>query len=190
MNLLKEKILKEGIVLEERILKVDHFVNQQIDIKILRYIGQAFAKGFKNQGITKILTIEASGIAFAIATAYEMDDLTVVFAKKDMTAFGSDDYHTEVYSFTKQRSYRVAIDKRFIEPGDKILIIDDFLAHGNAVLGLAELVKQAKASVVGVGIVIEKTFQNGKAKVEAAGYPVHSLARICSLKNNQVHFDE
>ncbi len=186
MNFLEKKILEEAIVLEESILKVDHFINQQLDIEILRYIGQQFATHFSDKAITKILTVEASGIAFALATALNMGDIPVVFAKKGLSKLNSDDYSAVVYSFTRKQNTNIWVNKKYIKAQDKILIIDDFLANGSAVSGLIEIGTAAGAQISGIGIVIEKSFQGGRAVIEEKGYSVFSLARIASLANNQI----
>ena len=186
MKLLEKKILEEAVVLEESILKVDHFINQQLDIEILRYIGQQFAHHFSNNEITRILTVEASGIAFAIATALNMGDIPVVFAKKGISKLNSDDYVTEVYSFTRKQSTNIWVNKKYITAQDRVLIIDDFLANGSALSGLIDIVLEAQAQISGIGIVIEKIFQGGRAVIEERGYKVFSLARIASLTDNKI----
>ena len=190
MNYLEEKILNEAIVIDEKILKVDHFINQKIDIAVLRFAGHQFAEYFKDKGITKILTIEASGIAFGIATAFYLDDLPVVFAKKEESKLSGNDYTTEVYSFTKQKAYNIRVNKDFIDDKDNVLIIDDFLANGKATLGLIDIVEQAEATLIGVGIVIEKSFQQGRSILENKAVDVYSLVKIKSLTNNIIEFTD
>ena len=190
MKLLKEKILAEGIVLNDAILKVDSFLNHQIDPKLMLEVGKEFSERFKNAGVTKIITIESSGIACAVPTGLFLN-VPVVFARKQKSVLMSDEaYTTSVYSFTKQISSTISILKKFLPANEKILIIDDFLANGEAALGLAGLVKQAGSEVVGIGIVIEKSFQPGRNKLLEEGFRVESLARISSFKNNQVVFAE
>lgn len=189
MEALKKKILDEGTIKGSEILKVDSFLNHQIDIKLFNEIGQEFKKRFLNKEITKILTIEASGIGIACIVAQYFNNIPVVFAKKhEATNLDSDIYETEVFSFTKNKIYKIKTSKKYLNSKDKILIIDDFLANGNAVLGLVEIVRQAKAEVVGVGIVIEKGFQNGRSLIEKEGVKVESLAIIESLEGNKVTF--
>lgn len=191
MKALKKKILDEGTIVGSEILKVDSFLNHQIDIKLFNEIGEEFKKRFSDKEITKILTIEASGIGIACIVAQYFDNIPVVFAKKhEATNLDSDIYETEVFSFTKNKIYKIKTSKRYLNSNDKILIIDDFLANGNAVLGLVEIVRQAKAEVVGVGIVIEKGFQNGRSLIEKEGVNVESLAIIESLEGNKVAFKE
>lgn len=189
MKALKDKILAEGTIIGSQILKVDSFLNHQIDIKLFNEIGKEFKERFTNQEITKILTVEASGIGIACIVAQYFDNIPVVFAKKHEAAnLDSDTYEADVFSFTKNKTYKVRTSKKYINSKDKILIIDDFLANGNAALGLIEIVKQAKAEVVAVGIVIEKAFQNGRNVIEKEGVKVESLAIIESIKDNEVVF--
>lgn len=189
MKALKTKILNEGTVIGSEILKVDSFLNHQIDIKLFNEIGQEFKQRFANEKITKILTVEASGIGIACIVAQHFDNVPVVFAKKhEATNLDSDTYEAEVFSFTKNKNYKIRTSKKYIKPEDKILIIDDFLANGNAALGLIKIVRQADAEVIGVGIVIEKAFQHGRECIEKEGVKVESLAIIKSLQDNRVDF--
>lgn len=189
MQLLKEKIIKEGIVLKGEILKVDSFLNHQIDPELMMEIGKEFANRFANKKIDRILTIEASGIAVALTTGL-MLNVPVVFAKKGKSELMNDDaYYADVYSFTKKINSKVSVLKKFMPPAQNILIIDDFLAHGEAALGLAEIVHQANSTVAGIGIVIEKQFQGGAAKLIEKGYHLESLARIKAFKECSVILD-
>jgi xanthine phosphoribosyltransferase len=189
MNYLKEKILTEGRVKSGNILKVDSFLNHQIDIDLMNEIGKEFKKRFKDKKVNKILTIEASGIAVASITAQYFDSSRVVFGKKTESLNLDDNlFTTEVHSFTKNKTYNVMVSKRFLSPEDKVLIVDDFLANGCAALGLINIVKQAGAEVSGVGIVIEKGFQNGRKEIEKLGITVESLAVIDNMENNCVSF--
>jgi len=191
MEALKNKILTEGTVIGSGILKVDSFLNHQIDIKLFNEIGQEFKDRFANEEITKILTVEASGIGIACIVAQYFGNVPVVFAKKhEATNLDSDTYEADVFSFTKNKNYKIRTSKKYIKPEDKILIIDDFLANGNAAMGLVKIVRQAGAQVVGVGIVIEKAFQNGRSFIEKEGVKVESLAIIKSLQDNKVVFEE
>lgn len=188
MQLLKDKIITEGRVLNNSILKVDSFLNHQLDPVLMKAMGEEFACRFKNDGVTKVLTIEASGIAVAVMTGLSLG-VPVVFARKKKSAATIEDtYVAPVYSFTKAEQNNITVAKRFISAGENVLIIDDFLANGQAALGLTEIVRQAGGNVVGIGIVIEKTFQPGAKKLADAGYRVESLVRIASFENNQVHF--
>ncbi|MRA04975.1 xanthine phosphoribosyltransferase [Acinetobacter lwoffii] len=188
MHALEQKILAEGIVLSEEVLKVDSFLNHQIDPVMMQLIGQEFARLFKDAGITKIITIEASGIAPAVMAGLELG-VPVIFARKYQSLTLKDDlYRSKVFSFTKQTESTIAISNKHISSTDKVLVIDDFLANGQAALGLADLIHQANAKVVGIGIVIEKSFQPGRDLLLEKGYRVESLARVKSLANGTVEF--
>ena len=188
MHALEQKILAEGIVLSDQVLKVDSFLNHQIDPKLMQQIGQEFARLFKDAGITKIITIEASGIAPAVMAGLELG-VPVIFARKYQSLALNDDlYRSKVFSFTKQIESTIAISNKHISASDKVLVIDDFLANGQAALGLADLIHQAQAEVVGIGIVIEKSFQPGRDILLEKGYRVESLARVKSLSNGNVEF--
>ncbi|MGB4985328.1 MAG: xanthine phosphoribosyltransferase [Erysipelotrichaceae bacterium] len=188
MQLLKDKIVKYGEVLSGNVLKVDSFINQQIDPELTMEIGQQFYRLFKDKNITKIVTIESSGIAFGLATAIAFGNIPLIFAKKHFSVLSNNYYQTNVYSFTKKTNYVVSIEKDFINEQDNILIIDDFLANGNAVIGLVDLVTQAKANVNGIGIVIEKAFQDGHRRVEKLGYHIESLACIERFEDGEIFF--
>jgi len=188
VHALQQKILAEGIVLSEEVLKVDSFLNHQIDPVMMQLIGQEFARLFKDAGITKIITIEASGIAPAVMAGLELG-VPVIFARKYQSLTLKDDlYRSKVFSFTKQTESTIAISNKHISSTDKVLVIDDFLANGQAALGLADLIHQANAEVVGIGIVIEKSFQPGRDLLLEKGYRVESLARVKSLANGTVEF--
>ena len=188
MHALEQKILAEGIVLSEEVLKVDSFLNHQIDPIMMQQIGQEFARLFKDAGITKIITIEASGIAPAVMAGLELG-VPVIFARKYQSLTLKDDlYRSKVFSFTKQTESTIAISNKHISSSDKVLVIDDFLANGQAALGLVDLIHQANAEVVGIGIVIEKSFQPGRDLLLEKGYRVESLARVKSLANGTVEF--
>jgi xanthine phosphoribosyltransferase len=188
VHALEQKILAEGIVLSEEVLKVDSFLNHQIDPAMMQLIGQEFARLFKDAGITKIITIEASGIAPAVMAGLELG-VPVIFARKYQSLTLKDDlYRSKVFSFTKQTESTIAISNKHISSTDKVLVIDDFLANGQAALGLADLIHQANAEVVGIGIVIEKSFQPGRDLLLEKGYRVESLARVKSLANGTVEF--
>ncbi|QBQ17195.1 xanthine phosphoribosyltransferase [Acinetobacter haemolyticus] len=188
MYALEQKILNEGIVLSDQVLKVDAFLNHQIDPVLMQLIGKEFAARFKDAGITKIITIEASGIAPAIMAGLELG-VPVIFARKYQSLTLKDDlYRSKVFSFTKQTESTIAISNKHISSSDKALVIDDFLANGQAALGLIDLIHQANAEVVGVGIVIEKSFQPGRDVLLEKGYRVESLARVKSLAEGKVTF--
>jgi len=183
MEALKNAILEKGQVVGEDILKVDTFLNHQLDASLLNEIGKEFKRRFEGQEITKILTIEASGIAIAIIAA-QYFNVPVVFAKK-VASKNLDDstYETDVFSFTKAKTYKVRVSKKFISESDKVLVLDDFLARGRAALGLRDIVLQAGAQLAGVGIVIEKGFQEGGQVLRDQGIRVDSLAVIDSFKD-------
>ncbi|WP_026909202.1 xanthine phosphoribosyltransferase [Paucisalibacillus globulus] len=190
MNLLKHAIKEKGRVLSEDVLKVDAFLNHQIDPVLMQQIGKEFAERFKEAGITKILTIESSGIAPALMTGIELG-VPVVFARKRKSLTLVDDLLTsKVHSFTKKETNEISVSKEYLKEDDVILVMDDFLANGQAVRGLMEIVKQAGSTLVGVGIVIEKGFQAGGDLLREQGVRVDSLAIIDSLNNNQITFRE
>ena len=179
MQLLKDRIKKDGIVKPGNVLKVDSFLNHQIDVQLLDEIGKEFHRLFADKQITKILTIEASGIAVACAAAAHFKNIPVVFAKKAQSInLDGESYTTKIESFTHKKVYDVIVSKKYIKPDDRILIIDDFLANGCALLGLIDLVKSAGASVEGIGIVIEKGFQSGGKTIREMGLDLQSLAII------------
>ena len=188
MDLLKKRIQSDGLVLNDSLLKVDSFLNQQIDPELMLKMGEEFACRFQGEPITKILTIESSGIAIAVMAGLVLK-VPVVFARKKKSVTITEDiYYTKVYSFTKKESNDIIVSRQFLQKEDKVLIIDDFLANGEAAAGLINIVHQANAKVIGVGIVIEKSFQTGAKKLKDAGYRVESLARIASFSNGQVNF--
>jgi xanthine phosphoribosyltransferase len=190
MNVLENKIKTEGVVLSETVLKVDSFLNHQVDPELMMEIGKEFAHRFKEEGITKILTIESSGIAPGVMAALYLN-VPLVFARKKKSLTLTEGVLTsKVYSFTKQEENTISISREYIQKNDRVLLIDDFLANGQAALGLIDLVKQAEAVVAGIGIVIEKSFQNGGKLVRDTGYRVESLAEIESLENGEVQFKQ
>ena len=190
MELLKQRIDAEGIVLNNRVLKVDGFLNHQIDPKLFVQIGKEIAKQFEGRGIERIVTIEASGIAIALQVAIELD-VPLVFARKKKSILMTEDvYHSVVYSYTKEENYDVTISKKFLPSGEKVLIIDDFLASGEAAMGLAKLVEGAGDTVEGIAIVIEKSFQPGRERLEKEFYDVHSLVRIARFENDRCIYVE
>ena len=191
MKLLKERIIKDGHVYGDDIVKVDSFLNHQIDVDLYNKIGEAFYERFATYNITKILTIEASGIAIAAITAQYFNNIPVVFAKKaDSLNLDADKYSSEVFSFTKNKTYNIMVSKKYISSNDRLLIIDDFLANGKAILGMKEIIDQANATLVGAGIVIEKGFQDGGSIIRGMGIKVESLAIIDSIENGVIHFRE
>lgn len=185
MKALKERILRDGKCLEGGILKVDNFINHQMDPILMKSIGVEFVRRFASDRIDKVITVEASGIAPAIMVGYLLE-LPVVFAKKKKPSTMDNMLVTSVYSFTKNRSYDVCVSKDFLCKGDRVLFIDDFLANGNAAKGILDLVQQAGAEVVGMGFIIEKSFQHGGDMLRGMGIKVESLAIIDSLDNCQI----
>ena len=185
MKTLKERILKDGRCFEGGILKVDNFINHQMDPILMKSMAVEFVRRFAGTEITKILTVEASGIAPAIMVGYLLE-LPVVFAKKKMPSTMENMLVTEVYSFTKNKCYKVCVSKDYLCPGDKVLFIDDFLANGNAAKGMIDLAGQAGAEIVGMGFLIEKAFQEGGELLRSAGVHVESLAVIESLDNCEI----
>ncbi len=181
MRLLEERIQKDGIVREGNVLKVDSFLNHQMDIRLFREIGKEFKRLFANDEITKILTIEASGIGIACVVA-EYFDVPVVFAKKSKSKnIAGEVYTSKVESFTHNKVYDVMVSKQFLNADDKVLLIDDFLANGNALKGLIQIVKSANATLVGAGIVIEKGFQGGGENLRSQGIHLESLAIVDAM---------
>lgn len=186
MKAMAERILSEGRVYPGNILKVDSFLNHQIDPLLLEQIGQELYRLFKNENVTKILTVEASGIAIALAAAMQFR-VPMVFAKKNQTLNLSPDvYTTPVESFTHGRVYHIMVDRKYLCPGDRVLIVDDFLAQGNAVLGLLDLISQAGATAVGAGIAVEKGFQQGGKLLREKGLRVESMAIVDSMSDDSL----
>lgn len=184
MKLLEERIVKDGKIKAGNVLKVDSFLNHQIDVDLLNKMGEEFKRLFANDNITKILTIEASGIGIACIAAQHFG-VPVVFAKKTQTKnIAGDTYKSKVESFTHGKVYDIIVSKEFLHPEDRVLIIDDFLAKGSALNGLAQLVIDAGATLVGAGIAIEKGFQDGGALIRGKGIRVESLAIVDSMTDD------
>lgn len=190
MKQLKDKIRTEGKVLSSQVLKVDSFLNHQIDPVLMVEIGKEFARKFKDENITKVLTIESSGIAPGLMAALELE-VPVIFARKRKSLTLVNDLLTaEVHSFTKNETNEISVSNQFLQKEDRVLIIDDFLANGQAALGLVNIVKAAGAEIAGVGIVIEKSFQDGGRLLREQGFRIESLARIVSLEDGITFLDE
>jgi xanthine phosphoribosyltransferase len=188
MQALKDRILKDGKGIGTEIVKVDSFLNHQIDVEFMNKIGQAFKERFKDVNITKILTIESSGIAIA-SIAAQYFNVPVVFAKKTSSRnLDQETYDSEVYSFTKQQTYIIKVSRKYISPEDHVLILDDFLANGKAVEGLLDIVNQAEATLEGVGIVIEKGFQDGGKRLRNQDVRIESLAIIEKIEEGNIKF--
>lgn len=189
MKYLEEKIIKDGVVKPGNILKVDNFLNHQIDVVTLNEMGKEFKRLFADKPINKILTIEASGIAIATMAALHFDNAPVVFAKKAKSRNIDNDLYTSVvHSYTYGKDYTITVAKKFLSPDDHILIVDDFMALGNAMMGLLDVVKQSGATVEGIGISIEKGFQPGGQRLRDMGYNLHSLAIVESMNENKIIF--
>ena len=192
MKLLEDRIRRDGVVKEGNVLKVDRFLNHQMDIELFQEIGKEFRRRFANENVNKILTIEASGIGIACIAA-ESFHVPVVFAKKTQTKnIAGEVYTTQVESFTHGRIYDIIVSKEFLGKGDRVLLIDDFLANGKALEGLAQLVQDSGAELVGAGVVIEKGFQRGGDAIRAKGIHLESLAIVESMndKTGEIVFRE
>lgn len=189
MNILEKRILEEGRVLPGNVLKVDSFVNHKIDPAFFMKIAEEFKSRFSDLEIDKILTVEVSGIAIAFAVGLLMDK-EVIFAKKSVSkTLGDDVYKSSVYSYTKGVTYNIMVSKNYLKKGDRVLVIDDFLAKGKALEGVYDILEQAGAQVEATGILIEKGFQNGGKRLREKGYKIESLATIKSLDNGKVEFE-
>ena len=189
MDLLKEKIKNDGIVINENVLKVDNFLNHQVDTKLMDLIGKEFADYFKSKNITKVVTIESSGIAPAYAAALKLDVPLIIFKKQSSAILDTETtIQTPVHSFTKNTDYILMASKKYLSENDNILIVDDFLANGQAAMGAYRILKEAGSSVAGIGIVIEKSFQDGRKKLEDLGLDVYSLARVSKISYDGIEF--
>lgn len=189
MKILEDKIRNEGKVFGDEILNVDGFLNHQVDVALMEEIGKDMAKHFIGQGITKVFTIESSGISPAIFTAKYLNVPMVVLKKQASKNLKTEVWQTEVVSYTKDISYDLTLAKDYISDEDNILIVDDFLANGEAATGAIRLIRKAHATVAGLGVVIEKAFQPGRSKIESQGIPVYAQARIQSLSEDGVMFE-
>ena len=188
MKLLEDRIRKDGIIREGNVLKVDSFINHQMDIKLFEEMAKEWKRLFADKKINKILTIEASGIGIAAIVAREFD-VPVVFAKKSKSInLDDNNFSTKIQSFTHSKIYDVIVSKKFLSPEDHILIIDDFLANGEAAMGASRLIKESGADLTGIGILIEKSFQKGRKRLEDAGYYVYSQARVGRLDKDLIEF--
>ena len=188
VKLLEDRIRSDGEVLPGNALKINSFLNHQVDPELMKKVGEEFSQLFKDSGVTKVLTCEASGIAPGVMTAYELH-VPMVFARKKKPATLNDAvYWADVYSYTKKVTNQICVEQKFLDQDDCLLIIDDFLANGEAVKGMINIANQAGAQIAGVGIVVAKTFQGGSEWIKDHGYHLEALAEIDSLANNQVHF--
>jgi xanthine phosphoribosyltransferase len=191
MELLKRRIINDGTEIGTEIVKVDSFLNHQLDIGLFMALGKEIHRRFGNMGINKILTIEASGIGIAAITAIYFDLVPVVFAKKTQPNTMTEDYYgAPVKSFTKGTVSMARVSKKYLDKDDKVLILDDFLAHGEAAAGLANLVEQAGGTVCGIAAIVEKEFQGGSQKLRNLGYHVDSLAVITKIEDGKIYFKD
>lgn len=190
MNPVMRRIARDGRALDGHVLLVDSFLNHQVDMELMRWIGQAFADYFGGHGITRVLTIESSGIAPAAMTALALSVPLVVLKKKASRITNDSVYQASVQSFTKNAPYLMTVSKEYLPAGEKVLFIDDFLAMGEAALGVYHLVRDAGCELSGIGIVIEKSFQPGRERLDALGLDVCSLARIAALSPGGIRFIE
>mgnify|MGYP000761072423 CR=1 FL=1 len=190
MKELQERIKKDGNAINEDILKVDSFINHQVDTELMAHIGEEFANHFKDCGITKIATIESSGIAPALMTAQCMGLSLIILKKQPSKVLNDHLFQTEVTSFTKGTSYELTLSSKFISENDHVLIIDDFLANGEAATGAIRLLRKAHATIGGIGILIEKSFQPGHEKLVSQGFDVYPLARISHMAKDEIEFLE
>lgn len=190
MKELQDRILKDGQVIGTNILKVNKFINHQVDPVLMEHIGEDFANHFADKGITKVVTIESSGIAPALMAAAKMNVPLVILKKQPSKTLHNDLYQTQVTSFTTEKSYELTLSRDVISEDDNILLIDDFMADGEAATGAIRLFRMAHATVAGIGILIEKSFQPGRRKINEQGYEVYSLARIKYMDEYQIDFIE
>ena len=190
MKQLIEKIKKDGVIMPGNVLLVDSFINHQVDVELISACGKEWYERFKDEGITKIMTIESAGIGIACLTA-QYFGVPVVYAKKTRSAnYGSDFYSTKVVSYTHGQVYEVLVSKKFIQPGDRILLVDDFLANGSAMKVLINLAEMGGAKVVGAGVVIEKAYLRGGKDIRSMGYRIESLAKIKDMSDDGIVFEE
>lgn len=189
MDELKGRILKEGHVISSEILNVDSFINHQVDPEFMEKVGIEIAEHFKDKGITKVATIESSGIAPALFTAKALSVPLIILKKQASKILNENLYQTEVTSFTTKKSYELSLSGKFVTENDHVLIVDDFLADGEAAIGALRLIRKAHGTVAGVGAMIDKSFQPGADKLREQGIDVYSLAVIKSLENSEIIFE-
>ncbi|MDD7024153.1 MAG: xanthine phosphoribosyltransferase [Lachnospiraceae bacterium] len=188
MKLLEDRILAEGNVLSPAILKVDSFINHQVDPVFMHELGAEIARHFRGQGINKVMTIESSGIAPAVFVAMELQVPLVILKKQSSAILKTDVIQTEVVSFTKEISYQLTLARKYLSENDHVLLVDDFLANGEAATGAIRLIRKAHATIAGIGILIEKSFQPGRTKLNEQGIHVYSLARIAEMDTDHITF--
>lgn len=190
MKLLEEKIRQDGTAVNEHILKVDSFINHQVDPALMQEMGKEIAEHFKDKGITKVATIESSGIAPAIMTSLALGVPMVILKKQPSKILNQDLYQTVVTSFTKETNYELTLSKKYITADDHVLLVDDFLANGEAATAAIRLIRMSHATIAGLGVLIEKSFQPGREKLTAQGIEVYALARIAKMAENYIEFKE
>lgn len=188
MKLLEDRILAEGNVLSPAILKVDSFINHQVDPVLMQEMGRDIANHFKDQGVTKVMTIESSGISPALFVACELGVPLLILKKQSSAILKTDVIQTEVVSFTKEISYQLTLARKYLSDTDHVLLVDDFLANGEAATGALRLIRKANATVAGLGVLIEKSFQPGREKLNSQGLHVYSLARIAEMDIDHITF--
>ena len=188
MKLLEDRILAEGNVLSPAILKVDSFINHQVDPVLMQEMGRDIANHFKDQGVTKVMTIESSGISPALFVACELGVPLLILKKQSSAILKTDVIQTEVVSFTKEISYQLTLARKYLSETDHVLLVDDFLANGEAATGALRLIRKANATVAGLGVLIEKSFQPGREKLNSQGLHVYSLARIAEMDVDHITF--
>ena len=188
MKLLEDRILAEGNVLSPAILKVDSFINHQVDPVLMQEMGRDIANHFKDQGVTKVMTIESSGISPALFVACELGVPLLILKKQSSAILKTDVIQTEVVSFTKEISYQLTLARKYLSDTDHVLLVDDFLANGEAATGALRLIRKANATVAGLGVLIEKSFQPGREKLKSQGLHVYSLARIAEMDVDHITF--
>lgn len=188
MRLLEDKIKKDGLAVNEHILKVDSFINHQIDPLLMQEMGRDIAEHFKDKGITKIATIESSGIAPALMTSAAMGVPLLILKKQPSKILNQDLYQTVVTSFTKETNYELTLSKKYISDKDHVLIVDDFLANGEAATAALRLLRMSHATIAGLAVLIEKSFQPGREKLASQGIEVYALARIGKMAENYIEF--
>ena len=190
MKLLEDKILSDGTAVNENILRVDSFINHQVDPALMMELGKELASHFKDKGVTKVATIESSGIAPALTCAMTLGVPMIILKKQPSKTLNSDLYQTIVTSYTKGTSYELTLSSKYITADDHVLIVDDFLANGEAATGALRLIRKAHATIAGIGILIEKSFQPGREKLTSQGIDVYSLARIKKMDKDYIEFIE
>lgn len=189
MKLLEDRIKRDGEVLDGDVLKINSFLNHQVDPKLMMQVGEEFKRLFADEKIDKILTCEASGIAPGIMTAYQLGVPMVFARKKKPSTLNDAVYWADVFSYTKKVTNKICVEEKFLHKGEHLLIVDDFVAHGEAVKGMVNIAKQAGCNIVGVGAVVAKTFQGGSDWVKNEGLRFEALASIDNFKDGKVHFE-